>query len=101
MRVGRKGEQDVFPHRGCQVHRFGTGQLDLAGEIRDLQRVAKTLQAGHTFEVEIDADGARGKETALAQADIEGIADVAGRLGACFVEIEDRAFLRAFEVQAF
>ena len=56
MRMGRKGEQDVFPHGLCQVHHFGAGQFDLAGEIGDSQRVAEVLQTGDALELEIDAD---------------------------------------------
>ncbi len=98
--MGRKGEQDVFPHGLCQVHQFGAGQLDLEGEVRDSQLIAEFLEAAHAFHFEIDAQLAGGEEAAAAQADVQLVAHFADGANLRVVQVEDRARVRTFHVHA-
>ena len=64
MRMGRKGEQNVFPCRLCQVHRFRPRELHLAGKIVDPSGVLERFQADDALGVEVDFELSGGEEAA-------------------------------------
>ena len=73
MRMGRKGEQNVFPYRLCQVHGFSFSEFHLAGELRDVEWIDELLETYHALRVEIDPDIACGKKTAPAEPYIQRV----------------------------
>ena len=71
MRVGRKGEQNVFADGLCQVDGLRAGQFQLAGKFVDRQGKAERLEAIDALQLEIDAQLAGGEKAISAEPHIE------------------------------
>jgi len=101
MRVGRKGEQNVFADGLCQVDRLGAGQFDLAGEFVDSQWKAEWFEAMDALQLEIDGKLAGGEKTISTQPDIERIVDRTDGSNPGFMQVENTAALVSLEVLSF
>ncbi len=102
MRMGRKGEDHIFPHQGRQVGRLLVFQIDVGGELRGLQGIGEFLQAAHALQFHVQRGGAGGPDGVLVGADIESVgdgADGADGIGGRQVE-EVFAGLLALDVEA-
>jgi len=99
MRVGRKGEEDVFPERLCQVHDFSSIQVRLTGKVFENHRKVKVFEARNARRPERRPKGARGENPPVAEPDVQRVAQRgAGHRQAVF---QSKGFRRVFPFNVF
>lgn len=73
VRVGGKGEDNVFSERLCQVYLFRSSQFYLAGKVWDLYGIIKTFEAFDASQAKRAFNAPRRKKATIAESDVQRV----------------------------
>jgi hypothetical protein len=99
--VGRKGEENVFSERFCQVYDFPAFQIRLTGEVLESHRHLEAFQAGNASHLESCTESSRGKNAPFTEPDVQRVGQRSAGFDQAVLEEEDLLGVFPFNVSSF